>query len=73
MELKGWRDKAVEFWKVFYFYPPLLLKESFVLGEWQLDIVKLEKLLKVPPEQSMRDFVLEKYGQKGVELIEEWL
>ncbi|WP_428041339.1 hypothetical protein [Candidatus Avelusimicrobium fimicolum] len=73
MKLNNWRNKAVEFWKVFYFYPPLLLKESYAFGEWQLDIIELEKLLKVSPEQSMRDFVLEKYGQKGVDLIEEWL
>lgn len=73
MKLNNWRNKACEFWKVFYFFPPLDLKLSYATGEWQIDIIKLSELLKVPKGQSMRNFVFEKYGQHGVELIEEWL
>lgn len=73
MKLNNWRNKASDFWKVFYFYPPLDLKLSYATKEWQLDFIKLEELLQVPKGKSMRDFVFEKYGKKGVDLIKEWL
>lgn len=67
--IENWYKYGLKFIEVFNVFPPVD-NYSLYFGCMMLDLFKLNDLLCVPKDVSLKEFVLKKFGQKGVDLIE---
>ena len=61
------------FFQEFKFYAPLNVNISAVLGYLFLDIVELDNKLKTPDNVSTRDWIQQKFGNRAMEIVKEWI
>ena len=62
-----------EFFKEFKFNAPLNVFVSAVLGYLFLDIVELDNKIKTPDNISTRDYVQQRFGNRAMEIVKEWI
>lgn len=56
--------------QVFGFELPIDFASSMIIRKYKIDVVKLNEMLKVPDDISLRDFIKAKYGNEIVKIVE---
>jgi len=62
-----------EFYKIFGFCAPINRNVSPFFGYLVLDIVELDSMFDVPDGVSLKEHIKNKYGDKAVSVVEEWI
>lgn len=69
---KSWLLRR-DFLNEFGFQAPINVSISAFLGYLFLDIVELDVKIKTPNNISTRDWIKNKFGDRAVKIIEEWI
>ena len=67
------RKLMVEFKKLFGFTAPIDVMLTPFVGYYALDIIALDEKLGTPDGTSTKDYIEQKYGNKAMECVEQWL
>jgi hypothetical protein len=62
-----------EFLQTFGFSPPRDVLSFLLIRRLDLDVIALEKELQVPDGTSTHDFILNKYGERALDLVQKMM